>query len=81
MNQPWRSELDLSDIFHNEQYTFEEKRDLIVQRFLNLGIRSPVVAGMVESLSASFDENEFDIYWDKLYDWADSGKRLWIRTR
>lgn len=79
-NPAWACRLDLSDVFHNDGYTFEEKRDIIVQRLKALPSNDVQLRAIVARLSKAFDTDSFDTQWNTLYDWADSGKRLWIRT-
>lgn len=79
----WDVTLYLGDVFHNEDLTFEEKRDEIVQRIQNSGwleaTDSDTFAELVEELGDTDDVEEFDQVWDLIYDQANLD-RVWIET-
>ncbi len=82
----WTHEINLADIWRDENRTFEEKRDTIVARLRT----SPWIADrdrsgfdelgeVVANLAAARDVEEFDVWWNDLYDHADRD-RVWIAT-
>lgn len=83
----WTYQVDLTPVFHNEDMTFEERRDEIVRRVrrniwfrkyeMEDGISELEVA--VEELATSEDAEEFAWAWDVVYDIADDD-RCWIKT-
>lgn len=79
----WFHTLDLYDIFHDDEKTFIERRDEIVRRIKaqswyttsdDMDLLDPVAG-----LEDSEDEEEFNDYWDELYNWADDA-RVWLNT-
>lgn len=78
---PWLLTIDLKDVFHNEDLPFEQKRDEIVRRIRATGWHGdhPWLEEIVDNLAESEDENDFDSWWDELYDVADID-RVWIAT-
>lgn len=80
----WDRKLDVSDVFHNDALTFEQRRDSIVRKIRNSGwldgrdmFDDLVLA--VEGLENADDVDEFDGWWDEVYDHADYD-RAWIST-
>lgn len=81
----WDGTLRLADVFHNDDLTFEQKRDATVRR-----IRATAwfkgydefddLPMFVEELSDAADTDAFDAAWDCVYDIADAD-RVWIETR
>jgi hypothetical protein len=80
----WERTVNLREVFHNEEMTFEQRRDAIV-RILRA---SPWLAGrgefdalveIVDLLADACDAEEFDGWWSELYDHADYD-RVWIAT-
>ena len=81
----WAHHINLADVFHNDDPTFEEKRDAIVRR-----IRATMwfkgchqdddLVYLVEELAETEDSTSFDDLWDDFYDIADAD-RVWITTR
>lgn len=81
----WKHTLNLKDLFHNEQLTFEQSRDAIVKRLRNSvwfkgKSEFDDLPQAVTELSETSDEQEFDEVWDAIYDEADADK-VWIVTR
>ncbi len=89
VGQPiWAHRIDVSHVFHNEDMTFEQRRDAIV-RILRASpwLREDTgnlmhlwtLQELVDELAETRDGDEFDGPWDALYDEADYD-RVWIRT-
>lgn len=78
----WLLTVNLADVFRNEELTFEERRDAIVQRIRASGWITEddySLDNLVEELGDAEDTDEFDAVWDVLYDHADAD-RVWIAT-
>jgi len=75
----WDLTVNLADVFHNDELSFEQRRDAIVQRLYGSGWNSDVVYTLVADLGAAEDAGEFDEIWDEIYDHADFD-RVWITT-
>lgn len=80
----WAYRIDISDFFHDEALTTNEKAKRIATRFrIRLG-RKPVwedeIEGLLEELEDQTDADEFDDVWNCIYDWCDA-ERVWVRTR
>jgi hypothetical protein len=80
----WDRKVNLADVFHNEDITFEQRRDAIVTRIRT----TPWFKGydeyddlpqFVEELADAADAAEFRDPWDCIYDIADAD-RVWIAT-
>jgi hypothetical protein len=81
----WEHRLNLADVFHNDDLTFEQKRDAIVRR-----IRATAwfksydeyddLPQFVEELADTKGGHEFNGPWSCIYDIADVD-RVWIATR
>lgn len=81
----WEHTIDLSDVFHNDQLTFEQRRDEIVRRLRAhrwVADRDEFddLVEIVDNLADAADTEEFDGWWSDLYDHADYD-RVWIETR
>ena len=76
----WDRQVDLSAVFHNASITYQERRDAICQRLEDLKVVDDEFCEALEDLRHAPDEDEFDYVLAGLYDWADDGKRLWIKT-
>jgi hypothetical protein len=81
----WKHKLDVSDVFHNESMTLQEIRDAIVRRIQNASWYKgddwdEWLDEIVANLAEADDTRTFDSWWNELYDWADTGHRLWINT-
>ena len=86
-NAPWAKKwdykLDVSDVFHDDDLTLEQKRDKIVARIKAAPFFDPddlELDELVDELSQVDDEPYFDLVWNAFYDWCDIGKRVWIET-
>ena len=81
----WAFTVRFAPIFHDESLTFEERRDQLVgilrrsTWFKILG-ESGRLADIADGLADADDVEEFDGWWDELYDEADYD-RAWIVTR
>lgn len=81
----WAQKIDLSAVFHNEELGFIEKRDAIVRilrasKWVKDADEFGRLVEIVDNLAEVEDEDEFDGWWDELYDEADYD-RVWITTR
>ena len=81
----WEHRVSLEDIFHNEELTFEEKRDGIIRRIRATAWfkgchQDDDLVYLVEELAETEDATSFDSLWSDLYDIADAD-RVWIATR
>jgi hypothetical protein len=81
----WDGTLRLADVFHNDNLTFEQKRDAIVQRvrataWFKGKDESDDLVYLVEELAETEDNASFNLLWSDLYDFADAD-RVWIETR
>jgi hypothetical protein len=79
----WLHKVRLKDVFHNDDLSFEERRDETVRRF-NLVRRHHFPEDLdlellLEELAEAPDPDEFDIVWDSIYDWCDD-YRVWVET-
>ena len=80
----WAHHINLKGVFHNDDLTFEQKRDIIVRR-----IRATTwfkskdeyddLPMLVEELSDTETKSAFADVWDAIYDEADAD-RAWIAT-
>jgi hypothetical protein len=84
----WRETIEVSDAFHDDKLSFDERRDAIVatvkasrwyKRADRSAGRTPSLLYVVEALSDSETEDEFDSIWNDLYDMADRD-HVWINT-
>jgi hypothetical protein len=80
----WDHKLNLADVFHNEEMTFEERRDAIARRvrtsaWLRNRDNSDPLPYLIDELADTADAGEFDEVWDVIYDYADAD-RVWIAT-
>ena len=79
----WNRKLNLASVFHAEELSFTERRDAIVRIIRASGW---VEAGnwnldsLLDGLAGSESAEEFDGWWDEIYDEADAA-RVWIQTR
>jgi len=81
----WAHTIDFSSVFHNDDLTFTEKRDQIVailrrSAWFTAEDEWSELHEIVENIADSEDADEFDNWWDELYDRADYD-RVWIKTR
>ena len=78
----WSYVLKLSDVFHDEDMPFLDKRDEIVKRIRAAKFfsdRDLDLVEIVEALAATSDVPSFDYEWSGFYDWADHN-RVWVET-
>ncbi len=81
----WSYTVDLSNIFHDPDRSFTQKRDEIVKRlreslwYNSKMLHETELQDVVTALSNSRDVEEFDEHWDYLYTLADTD-RCWIAT-
>lgn len=78
----WDRKINLGDVFHNDSLTFEQIRDVAVQRIRRSGWLTDddyTLTGLVDELAETADADEFDCVWDEIYDHADID-RVWIAT-
>lgn len=79
----WRNRFNVSDVFHNDDLTLEQKRDAIVRRIRATRWYDEDDEDLFQAvvlLADAVDTDEFDEAWGQLYDWADEDHRLWIQT-
>ena len=80
----WAHKINLADVFHNDDLTFEQKRDTIVRRirataWFESYDEFDALPQFVEELADAEDTASFDAPWDEIYDIADAD-RVWIAT-
>lgn len=78
----WDHTVKIADVFHDDDLAFDVKRDLIVARFARLKQKFPEdwdLELLLDELSDTTGDEEFDDVWESLYDWADDN-RVWIET-
>jgi hypothetical protein len=80
----WQRSINVSDVFHNDAMSFEQRRDAIVRRvrssgWLGASDEGDEIHGILTDLEHSTNADEFDNLWDEMYDLADQD-RVWIRT-
>ena len=77
----WDSQINLGDLFHNDDLTFEQRRDGIVARVraTRWARDSYTVTELLDELGDTTDVDEFDEVWNLIYDEADYD-RVWIAT-
>jgi hypothetical protein len=81
----WAFTVRFSPVFHDETLTFEERRDQLVgilrrSKWFKSREDGGVLHAIAEGLAGADDVDEFDGWWDELYDEADYD-RVWIVTR
>ena len=84
----WDRRVNLGDVWQDDDMEFTARRDAIVARLRPLkpwAERIDETEGLdgefeqiVEDLAMAEDFDEFNEWWDQLYDWADINKRLWL---
>ncbi len=80
----WDRRVNVADVFHDEAMSFIERRDAIVARLRSSGWLDgrDEFDGLVEAvdgLANADDDDEFNAWWDEIYDHADAD-RVWIAT-
>ena len=82
----WAYTLDVSDVFHNEDLSFEQIRDAVAARirvspwYARYGGEGTDLGDVVEELAEADSVNNFDWTWNEIYNLADKD-RCWIITR
>lgn len=84
----WARTIDLSRVFHDETLSFEERRDALVRRLkasrwfreADQAEFDGVYDIVTDHLAYAEDSEEWDDWWDELYDLADFD-RVWIKTQ
>jgi hypothetical protein len=81
----WKHKIYLSDVWKNEDLTFEQQRDAIVQRLRDSSwYRKRDTTGFddlgefVQDLSEVTDFDSFNEVWYAIYEEADYGHACWI---
>ena len=80
----WDRKISLADVFRNEDMSFGERRDAIVNRLRNSGWldgrdEDDELRHAVDDLAQAHDADEFDDVWNVIYGEADYD-RVWIGT-
>lgn len=75
----WDKRINLADVFHNQDLTFEQRRDAIVKRIYGSGWNSDEAYTLAADLADTQNAEEFDEVWNAVYDLADYD-RVWIAT-
>jgi hypothetical protein len=79
----WLHQLDVADVFHDEDKPFLLRRDVMVARIKAAPFYDEddmELERIVEDLAYAETPDEWDGPWDEFYDWADDS-RVWIKTR
>ena len=82
----WAYTLDVSDVFHSKDLSFEQIRDAIVKHiqgnywYARHGGVDTDLGDLVEELAEVSSAPEFDDVWNEIYNQADRD-RCWIVTR
>lgn len=80
----WDRRINLADVFHNDEMTFEQIRDAVVAVIRNSGWLDgrdewDSLVEAVDNLAEAEDDDEFNGWWAEIYDHADYD-RVWIAT-
>src|SRR6185437_5657125 len=80
----WDRHVELSAVFHNEEMSFERRRDEIVRILRASGWLTgrgefDELVMLVDDLAECPTIRDFDVTWDQIYDVADD-ERVWIGT-
>jgi hypothetical protein len=80
----WKRKIQLGDVFHNDEITFAQRRDAICKRikasgWMKLHEEDYGFEMLLEELANVDNPDDFDYWWDQLYDYADED-RVWIDT-
>ncbi len=80
----WERKIQLGDVFRNDEMTFTQRRDAICKRikvsgWMKLHEEDYDFETLLEELANVDDPDDFDYWWDQLYDYADED-RVWIDT-
>lgn len=77
----WNDTLPLADVWHNDDMTWEQKRDTAAERIKCLPHwgHDDELEQLVEEMEDCDTVSWFDQVWDAFYDWADA-ERVWVET-
>lgn len=79
----WVLTIPLGYVFHDEYMPFETRRDEIISRIrITTAPKFPDnswLDGILEELADCDNLGDFDLSWDRMYDWADAN-HVWIDT-
>lgn len=84
--RPWNHSLELYDVWKDEDRSFEERRDVIVERIKAMPLYvedhehedfDDELWWIVDEMGDTDTEDYFNICWDAFYDWADD-MRVWV---
>jgi hypothetical protein len=78
----WDRKIDLKGILHNDELTFEQRRDEVARRLRASGWlenRDDRLTWYVSELAGAVDATNFDLWFSGIYDIADE-ERVWIAT-
>lgn len=78
----WDRKVNITGILHNEELTFEQRRDALVgvlqaSTWVKQCDEDDDLPQLVEELAGTEDTEEFNAVWDAIYDVADAD-RVWI---
>jgi hypothetical protein len=79
----WDYTLRLDDVFHNENMSFDARRDEIVKRIRTSPFYDKTDGWLVDfvgEMANSDHVDEFDEWRDQFYDWCNLN-RVWVQTR
>lgn len=75
----WSEQIDLHEIFHNDDMSVRQKASMIGSKFRNsIGCDNDLLDLLID-LEDTDTPDSFDDVWSEIYDWADEN-RVWIRT-
>lgn len=80
MSPQWSIRVELGDVFHDDDMPWAEKRSRICARIEAATSRCMPdwdLEEIIEEIHASQNPDEFDLVWDRFYDWADRN-RVWV---
>lgn len=86
MTTTWEHQLDIDDVFHDDQLTVQQKTDAIVARikagdwYAELAEDLAPVLEELNDAAEADDVEWWDQVWDAFYDIADAA-RIWVKTR
>ncbi len=81
MPAQWRYTLHLEDTFYNDALSYEEARNIIVDRIRSSKFYDATdekLMDVIDGLSEADNVTMFDYYWDDFYDWCDE-ERVWVK--
>jgi hypothetical protein len=75
----WKYNVDVRAIFHNDDFSVNEKAKLIAKNLRALPNHDSSLEVLLKKLELQTDADDFDKVWNKIYDWADRTRTL-IKT-